>query len=436
MPSCVKSADVYSLACVFYYICTEDHHELYPECKKTLEHLETSLLDKWMQILFKPLIKDMTVEKASKRLNSNVILNHVFFWKPRRIFEFFHLIEKIKFLPPKVKKFLNQHIEIIVEDDWKNVLAEKGLNVDHNLNGRDVQDLIKCMCAKVSFLFLFKQILFIYCFQMKYFEEKFEDAEIKFEHLTKWLKTFPFLLPHLFHCFEKLSKNDFEASDCIKTAIRKVYHKKFGFSKPDYWTKTIDDKKVDAFQKNLQDVDYKPEDKSTWLDPLGRVVKGTFTQDDAKFNVAIKRLRKDPGRIKVELSNLLHACRGNENIVNFFGFFKTPTHTELIFEQCLGTLEDFIRKTDEYFSSVRSKLSKIEILRNVTQGLKFLHTLSPNEIAHRDLKPENILIRGENQFKACITDFGISKEIIDNTTITLTGRLRGTQVSFLFNSFC
>jgi serine/threonine protein kinase len=75
---------------------------------------------------------------------------------------------------------------------------------------------------------------------------------------------------------------------------------------------------------------------------------------------------------------------------------------------------------------IRMELSKIEVLRNVTNGLCFLHSLSPKKMAHRDLKPKNILIRNGNPVQACITDFGISKEIIDKTLISTEGKMQGT----------
>lgn len=49
---------------------------------------------------------------------------------------------------------------------------------------------------------------------------------------------------------------------------------------------------------------------------------------------------------------------------------------------------------------------KIDILKDISKGLAYLHNRKPQCIIHRDLKPSNVLLT--TSFKAKIADFGIS----------------------------
>jgi hypothetical protein len=167
---------------------------------------------------------------------------------------------------------------------------------------------------------------------MKYFESKFLQLENKFEHLRTWLNTFPLLFSHCFHCFEKLTRPKVEISDVLKAEIKKFYRKKFGFSKPSYWIQTIDDSQLEKNQVLLEHIECEPDNRLTWLDPRGSVVKGKFTLEGAIRDVAIKRLNKKVEKIKIELTNL-HVIRemgGNINIVQYFGYFKSDVYILII----------------------------------------------------------------------------------------------------------
>ncbi len=58
------------------------------------------------------------------------------------------------------------------------------------------------------------------------------------------------------------------------------------------------------------------------------------------------------------------------------------------------------------------------LIHDIAKGLKFLHE---NRIVHRDLKPSNILIakRPDGTLVAKISDFGISRQLTDDETLTL-----------------
>jgi serine/threonine protein kinase len=49
----------------------------------------------------------------------------------------------------------------------------------------------------------------------------------------------------------------------------------------------------------------------------------------------------------------------------------------------------------------------LPILRDISQGLRFLHTADP-QILHGDLKAQNILV--DSRFHAKVADFGLSQK--------------------------
>ena len=67
-----------------------------------------------------------------------------------------------------------------------------------------------------------------------------------------------------------------------------------------------------------------------------------------------------------------------------------------------------------------SEKYSFDILKQILNGLDYAHK---NNVIHRDIKPNNIIINKEGVVK--ITDFGISKNIGDNS-MTSTGATIGT----------
>lgn len=81
-----------------------------------------------------------------------------------------------------------------------------------------------------------------------------------------------------------------------------------------------------------------------------------------------------------------------------------------------GTLLDILDK--------HGKMSVIEVLwitKEVAKGLQAAHEKG---IIHRDIKPANILLSGTGEVK--ITDFGLAKQIDDDSHISQVGRVFGT----------
>lgn len=92
----------------------------------------------------------------------------------------------------------------------------------------------------------------------------------------------------------------------------------------------------------------------------------------------------------------------HRNIVKYIDFFSYKTYTCIVMEYCeRGTLYEYVRK-----HKVVPENRFIDILRQITQGLAFLHD---KDILHRDIKSKNILIDGHNVIK--IGDFGVAREL-------------------------
>ncbi|CAL8068260.1 unnamed protein product [Orchesella dallaii] len=111
------------------------------------------------------------------------------------------------------------------------------------------------------------------------------------------------------------------------------------------------------------------------------------------------------------------------NIPKLFGKEKEDEFIYIAMEPCNGTLKGLIK--NEIPAVDRRDITDLDILKQATQGLAFLHE---QEVIHRDLKPKNILIlRHQGQVCVKIADFGISRTLPeDKNTITITWAL-GTQ---------
>eukprot|EP00163_Fabomonas_tropica_P007343 TRINITY_DN17077_c0_g1_i1.p1 TRINITY_DN17077_c0_g1~~TRINITY_DN17077_c0_g1_i1.p1 ORF type:complete len:565 (-),score=149.09 TRINITY_DN17077_c0_g1_i1:118-1572(-) len=82
-----------------------------------------------------------------------------------------------------------------------------------------------------------------------------------------------------------------------------------------------------------------------------------------------------------------------------------------------GTLQEFYKKLKRDGRRISSKL-KVQIARDIAAGMNYLHTREP-KIIHRDLKSSNVLL--DDQYRAKVTDFGVSKEITGSIAFTATG---------------
>ncbi len=88
------------------------------------------------------------------------------------------------------------------------------------------------------------------------------------------------------------------------------------------------------------------------------------------------------------------------NIVQFLGYINNPFIIVMEYIPNGNLLENIEKKT-------LSKNQKKNIMKDILQGLAYIHNRRPYSLIHRDIKPTNILLT--NSKVAKITDFGLSK---------------------------
>ena len=97
-----------------------------------------------------------------------------------------------------------------------------------------------------------------------------------------------------------------------------------------------------------------------------------------------------------EIMTKLH----HPNIVQFLGYIDKPFIIVMEYIPNGDLLENINKRT-------LSKENKKKIMKDILQGLVYIHNRLPYSLIHRDIKPTNILLT--NSKVAKITDFGLSK---------------------------
>uniref|UniRef100_A0A7S3JNG8 Protein kinase domain-containing protein n=1 Tax=Aureoumbra lagunensis TaxID=44058 RepID=A0A7S3JNG8_9STRA len=120
--------------------------------------------------------------------------------------------------------------------------------------------------------------------------------------------------------------------------------------------------------------------------------------------VAVKILYQDAqaeDRELFEREVLLMATLHHPNIVQFFGFTRTPELTLVIEYFPEGSLEQFVLN-----QKPSAKLS-LSFCIDMALAIEYLHSRKPSIVIHRDLKPQNFLLTGSHRVK--LGDFGIAR---------------------------
>ena len=148
--------------------------------------------------------------------------------------------------------------------------------------------------------------------------------------------------------------------------------------------------------------------------------------------VAVKRLKPELVKNPLDLKNFVSECStlrelSHPNIVSFLGVGSDNNATVedelkslfLVQEYAPdGTLKDLLLKQGISTSSVYTNVQALDICKDISSGLAYLHGLKPHPLGHRDLKPANILLHcsteivdGQKQkvIHAKLADLGLCK---------------------------
>lgn len=101
---------------------------------------------------------------------------------------------------------------------------------------------------------------------------------------------------------------------------------------------------------------------------------------------------------------------GHPNVISVLDMLVYEGHVVIVSEYADGgSLKDWLRQHD---GKAPTPEKAAEMMNGILRGIEHLHSRS---VIHRDLKPENILLQGD--FPR-ITDFGISRIVLESTTTT------------------
>ena len=151
---------------------------------------------------------------------------------------------------------------------------------------------------------------------------------------------------------------------------------------------------------------------------FGTVYEGTLSDGS---RVAVKRLggsKQGQKEFRAEVATI--GGINHLRLVRLWGFCADGPHRMLVYE-CMdrGSLDRWLFRDTFLLSwSIR-----YQIAVDTAQGLSYLHHECRHKIIHLDVKPQNILL--DNQFRAKVADFGMSK-LYDQEMTKVVTQMRGT----------
>jgi serine/threonine protein kinase len=138
------------------------------------------------------------------------------------------------------------------------------------------------------------------------------------------------------------------------------------------------------------------------------------------FAVKKMHMMEDDEIFYREIDALMHIR--HRNIVKLFGYCSAPQVSFFVYEYMdRGRLASSLNNKETATELVWAR--RLNIIREVSHALSYMHHGCFAPIVHRDIKSSNILL--DVEFRACISDFGIAKVLdVDASNCT---RLAGTK---------
>lgn len=157
---------------------------------------------------------------------------------------------------------------------------------------------------------------------------------------------------------------------------------------------------------------------------LGEIEDSIEGYEGQKRLVAIKRLNRESFQGYREwLAEILYLAKlKHPRVVCLLGFCLDKSNGEalLVYEFMSNSSLDY-HLFSVNPSRVLSWKQRCSIARDAAEGLRFLHA---HEVIHRDVKACNVLL--DNDFNACVTDFGLAKEGPEGNLSHVTTLVKGT----------
>lgn len=136
--------------------------------------------------------------------------------------------------------------------------------------------------------------------------------------------------------------------------------------------------------------------KSLGHGSFGQVSKGTWRGTDVALKIISEPdINLNEFKTEMEIMAKIH----HPNILQLLGACTLDNPYMIV-------MEYMINDSLESSNSSLTTNQRIDVMKDISRGLAYLHNRKPDCIIHRDLKPSNILLSAS--MKAKIADFGIS----------------------------
>lgn len=158
----------------------------------------------------------------------------------------------------------------------------------------------------------------------------------------------------------------------------------------------------------------------------GTVYKGEIGDADAKVVVAVKQLDKLDQGIKtfineVDVIGNIHHI----HLIHLLGYCADAHHKVLVYEYMEKRSLDMLLFQLDKSMPILEWRPRFNIAIQTAKGLAYLHDdVRDQRIIHCDVKPENILVN--STYLAKVADFGLSRILNREQSLTMTSHIRGT----------